>query len=259
MKNLIIAALVAVIATGGSISLYAATRTVETTADVEVRVWQSVSDGSLYLSTRPEDGSWTTHRNSLDMSELSPSGNFRQSSFVTVVVPLSVTVEVPDPPPVGTTESTQEPFGEWEYFEVENIDGNHAGYSLTGYSDGGLRLEATLVWRCNLDAGLGSIFISQKTYIPGDSDGIVTVQYRSSGGDLMEEMWVSDEDPFSTVWIIADTTNFHRELRGSTGQLFVLVIDSEDDAKHFTFDVAGAGDVADWYRNSCPNSVFSAP
>ncbi|MDE2933083.1 MAG: hypothetical protein OXS47_04335 [Chloroflexota bacterium] len=91
MKNLIIGALVALLAIAGT---FAALATTQTTARVEVRVWQRVSDGSLYLSTRPEDGRWTTHNEALDMSELSASGNFRQSSFVTVEVP--VDLEVPD-------------------------------------------------------------------------------------------------------------------------------------------------------------------
>ncbi len=88
-KNLIIAALVLVIAAGSAVA-YAQSRTVETTADVEVRVWQGVNDGALYLSTRPAEGTWTTHNTPLDMSERSPSGRFRQSNFVTVSVPVEV-------------------------------------------------------------------------------------------------------------------------------------------------------------------------
>ncbi len=96
MKNLIIAALVGIIAVGGALGALAATRTVETTANVEVTVWQRVSDGALYLSTRPEGGSWTTHQTPLDMSARSRSGNFRQGSAITVGVPVSVEVEIPD-------------------------------------------------------------------------------------------------------------------------------------------------------------------
>ena len=67
---------------------------VETEARIEVTVWQRISDGALYLSTRPEGGAWDTHQEPLDMSALSRSGNFRQGSPVTVVVP--VTVEIAD-------------------------------------------------------------------------------------------------------------------------------------------------------------------
>lgn len=90
MEKWIIAAFVAVIAVGGAIGAFAATQ--KTTANVEVRVWQKTSDGSLYLSTRPEGGSWITHNTALDMSQVSRSGNFRQSSFVTVGVPVEVDV-----------------------------------------------------------------------------------------------------------------------------------------------------------------------
>ena len=106
MKNWVIVALVAVIAIGGTIAAFAAVH--ETTANVEVRVWQRVSDGELYLSTRPEGGTWTTHdAEPLDMSELSRSRNFRQSSFVTVEVP--VVVELPDPEPVEESTLTPTP------------------------------------------------------------------------------------------------------------------------------------------------------
>ena len=94
-KNLVIAALVGIIAVGGVLSAIATSQTVETNADVEVRVWQSVSSGALYLSTRPADGTWTTHDDeALDMSELSRSGNYRQSNYVTVAVPIEVVVPV---------------------------------------------------------------------------------------------------------------------------------------------------------------------
>ena len=110
MKNIIITALVAIIAIGGALGAFAATRTVETTANVEVTVWQRVSDGALYLSTRPEDGSWTTHQTALDMSAMSRSGNYRQGSAITVGVPVSITVDVPDAStPTATATATATP------------------------------------------------------------------------------------------------------------------------------------------------------
>ena len=86
MKNWIIAALIAVIAVGGALGALATT--VDTEANVEITVWQRVSDGELFLSTRPEGGRWTTHQTPLDMSNLSRSGRFRQGSAITVTVPL---------------------------------------------------------------------------------------------------------------------------------------------------------------------------
>ncbi len=57
--------------------------------NVEVTVWRSVADPSvLYLSTRPQGGSWRTEQAPLDMSRLSRSGRFHQSNAITVDVPL---------------------------------------------------------------------------------------------------------------------------------------------------------------------------
>ena len=89
MKNLVVAALVASIAVGSGLGAFAATRTVTTTVNMEVTVWQRLSDGTLYLSTRPEGGRWTTHQAPLDMSALSRSGRFRQGSAIAVGVPVN--------------------------------------------------------------------------------------------------------------------------------------------------------------------------
>ena len=60
------------------------------TANVDVTVWRLVSNPSLlYVSTRPEGGSWRTLNTPLDMSALSSSGNFHQSNAVRVRVPLT--------------------------------------------------------------------------------------------------------------------------------------------------------------------------
>ena len=103
MKNSIIAALIGAIAIGSALGAFAATRTIQTEANVEVRVWQHVNTGNLYLSTRPEGGEWVTHDDEpLDMSELNDAETFYQSSFVVVSVPIEVEVEVPDPRPIPT-------------------------------------------------------------------------------------------------------------------------------------------------------------
>ena len=96
MNRAIIAALIAAIAIGGALGAFAATRTIETTANVEVRVWRRISDGELFLSTRPPQGQWTTHDAPLNLSELSRSGRFQLSSIVTAAIPVSVEVDVPD-------------------------------------------------------------------------------------------------------------------------------------------------------------------
>ncbi|MXY72962.1 MAG: hypothetical protein F4Y97_08000 [Dehalococcoidia bacterium] len=98
MKITIIAALIGAIAIGGALGAFAATRTVETTAEVDVRVWRRVADGELYISARPEGSGaegWMTSE-ALDMSERSSSGRYYLSSLVTVAVPVEVEVEVGD-------------------------------------------------------------------------------------------------------------------------------------------------------------------
>ena len=69
------------------------------TAGVEVTVWRRISDPTLlYVSTRPEGGTWRTVNTALDMSMESRSGRFHQSNAVLVEVPLggalSANVEV---------------------------------------------------------------------------------------------------------------------------------------------------------------------
>lgn len=117
MKNGIIGALIGIIAVGGALGTFAATRTVETTAELDVRVWQRVSDGELYISARPTGSGvegWVTSE-ALDMSELSQTGRFHISDVLVVEVPLSVEVEVPDAParptprPVPTTVPSDTP------------------------------------------------------------------------------------------------------------------------------------------------------
>ena len=94
MKNSIIAGLIAAIAIGGALGAFAATRTVETTADVEVAVWQRVSDGAVFVSARAEGAGtedWITSEQ-LDMSGLNRSGRFRLSNVVALEVPVEVEV-----------------------------------------------------------------------------------------------------------------------------------------------------------------------
>lgn len=115
MKLTIISAVIAAIAIGGALGAFAATRTVETTANVEVRVWRRISDGELFLSSRPTGGEWETSA-PLNMAALSNSGRFQLSSVITVDVPVSVMVEVPDgtgptrvPPPEARPDAGETP------------------------------------------------------------------------------------------------------------------------------------------------------
>ena len=74
------------------------------TVPVEVTVWRTVSNPSLlYVSTRPQGGSWRTLNTALDMSALSRTRTFHQSNVVLVEVPLPE----PVPEPAGEEESPE--------------------------------------------------------------------------------------------------------------------------------------------------------
>ena len=96
--RVLVAGLACVALLGGAFSVFAANATVETTARVDVLVWRSVANpDQLYLSTRPGDGSWTTHSAPLDMSAVSASGRWHQSNIVTVDVPVTVETGTEEP------------------------------------------------------------------------------------------------------------------------------------------------------------------
>ena len=60
------------------------------TATIEVTVWRRVANPSLlYISTRPEGGSWRTLDTALDMTALSSSRRFHQSNAIAVEVRVS--------------------------------------------------------------------------------------------------------------------------------------------------------------------------
>ncbi len=55
---------------------------------IDVTVWESVSTGNVYVSTRPPGDGWTTHNIVIDLSNLSSSGNFYQGTAVPIEVQL---------------------------------------------------------------------------------------------------------------------------------------------------------------------------
>ncbi|MCY3887165.1 MAG: hypothetical protein OXG19_05605 [Chloroflexi bacterium] len=154
--RVLVAGLVCVALLGGAFSVFAANTTVETTARVDVRVWRSVANPEhLYLSTRPGDGSWTTHSTPLDMSAVSASGRWHQSSIVTVDIPVIVTVTVEtsdtstDSPSV-TVPETEEPAWcddrpSWSGAAIGLLSGATGFYSLDPIGSHGHR-DHVLPW-----------------------------------------------------------------------------------------------------------------
>ena len=235
MRNWIIGALVAVIAVGGALGAFAASQTVETEANVEVTVWQRVSDGSLYLSTRPEGGNWTTHQTPLDMSQRSPSGRFRQGSAITVAVPVSLDVEIPDavPESTGTAETTETATpsstpssgtGDWivnsttDSFDESSIfsarlQGVWSPSRPYPYDDDIPYLHV----RCDSDAGL-DILVFTDAYLAGNvRTDTIKVEYRFGNGAIQTGYW--NESTNNKAAIVPDSSysSFIASWRNSTG------------------------------------------
>ncbi len=162
MKSWIIATLMTVIAIGSAINAFAANQTVETTANVDVTVWQRLSDGALFLSTRPERGAWKTHDTALDMSQLSRSGNFRQGSAITVGVPVEVAVEAPESSPsTPTPTQTATPSRAQTYSSCSAAEAARAP-----------RYQGCVRGRCPA-GGRGFLASTVPSARDGDGDGIV--------------------------------------------------------------------------------------
>ena len=66
-----------------------ATQPCETTASIDVTVWERKANGAIYLSTRAPGERWQTHQTPLDMSQESESGRFYQGSATTVSFPVT--------------------------------------------------------------------------------------------------------------------------------------------------------------------------
>ena len=102
IKNIIIGLMVAAL-----VVIVVLTALAQSTATVEVRVWQSVDDAnSLYISARYAGGSWAALGTiPLDMSGLSASRAYRFGD-IAVEVPLP---DAPAPTPVPTPTPTPSP------------------------------------------------------------------------------------------------------------------------------------------------------
>ena len=110
MKNLIIIALTVVVAVGGILHAFAIGQTeVWGKARIEVTVWEEVEDGTLYISTRQQGGTWTTHETPVSLPEPSRAGRYWQGRPIAIDVPVAFTAElVPVAPP---------DYGEWVQYD----------------------------------------------------------------------------------------------------------------------------------------------
>ena len=101
MKNLVIAGLIAIIAIGGALSGFAASRTVEKTVEVEMQFWVSTASSSAFVSTIQQGAEeWITHDFRVELKEVPGSKTLLFSEPVRLSLPVTVEVEVEDPPPL---------------------------------------------------------------------------------------------------------------------------------------------------------------
>ena len=110
VKNVVIAALLAVIAIGSGALVYS--QSFQTT-NIEVRVWQRVSDLSdLYISARPAGGSWRTV-GTVPLGEGQASAYQTTSNGIWRYSDITLAVALPDapiaPPPVPAPTNTPTP------------------------------------------------------------------------------------------------------------------------------------------------------
>lgn len=254
MKNWIVAALVAAAAFGGALNVLAATQTEG--ANVEVRVWQRISNGSLYLSTRPEGGEWTTHNTALDMSETSPSGQFRQSSFVTVHVPIPVVApEVSDPdgeadsaPATGPFEGNGETSNGITYIARENSLGEFTTY-VNAYSPNETHGNGRLAIYCQLvgDRHVLSVVVASTKYTLSDlPPSYFDARFSSSfdGSTTVVEEWERDAIP-GRLWS-PDPRRLVERLRGAS------TFSARTEWGRWVFDVRGMMSTpAQWNIERC--------
>ena len=98
MKNLVIAGLIAIIAIGGALSGFAASRTVEKTVEVEMQFWVSTASSSAFVSTIQQGAEeWITHDFRVELKEVPGSKTLLFSEPVRLSLPVTVEVEVGGP------------------------------------------------------------------------------------------------------------------------------------------------------------------
>ena len=94
MKTVAIAGLLAVLAIGGAFSAFAATRTVETSVDLELELWVDLQTSSAFVSTRQQGHEWITHDVRATLSQSPAIATLLVSDPVSLSVPVTVEVEV---------------------------------------------------------------------------------------------------------------------------------------------------------------------
>jgi len=93
MKGAAVTALLAVLAAGGALSAFAATRTVETSVDLEMELWVDTETSSAFVSTRQAGGEWITHDYRLALRPSPATPALLVGDTVSLTLPVTVEVE----------------------------------------------------------------------------------------------------------------------------------------------------------------------
>ena len=100
MKTAVIAGLVAIIAIGGALGAFAATRTVETTVELGAEFWVDVRSSKAFIATWQEGGEWVTHDFHVELEPYPGIPHLLVSEPVTLRLPVRVEVEPERLPPL---------------------------------------------------------------------------------------------------------------------------------------------------------------
>lgn len=93
MKHAVIARLVAIMTIAGGLSAFAATRTIETSTNLELQFWLAPEIRAAFVSTRQEGAQWTTHDYLVRLHESPEDDGLLVSDPVSFSVPVTFEVE----------------------------------------------------------------------------------------------------------------------------------------------------------------------
>ena len=243
MKNWIIAALVAVIATGGALGALAATQ--DAGRVFEVRVWQSVDEPAQnYVSIREEGGDWrAAGTRPVTLTQATPNGRYRYGDLTVTLRPRS------DAPALGTAESS----GHWSISRVQDpIDDSETVVAT-------LSTEAVIekVWTgadierpyaqiyCN-DEGLHALVYWNKSIFgpltPSELPLIRSVWavWRVDGGEPVSHRWLLSM--YSQATFAQYPSEFVSAILGKD-TLIMRVVPSNGEDHTLTLDITGLADV----------------
>ena len=109
-RGAVIAGFLAVVAVAGALSAVAATRTVETSAILELQFWVAPDAPAAFVSTRQQGADWSTHDYLVLLRESPPDERLLVSDPVSLSVPVAVEVEeAPQPVFVAAAAPTPQP------------------------------------------------------------------------------------------------------------------------------------------------------